>query len=99
MSEINLTTEQLRGFAKEIQESSKEEFLVNRKAIKVREGVWSIMKYDGLKLSLTEAFGGYFYENDIPYTFWSEVLKQVDGFIYRREQAEKARLSAMAPTQ
>ncbi len=97
--EIKLTTEQLRGFAKEIEESSKEEFLINRKAIKIRDGIWSIMNYDGLKLSLTDALPGYQYENDIPYTFWSEVLNQVDRFVFRREMAEKARLEALAEQQ
>lgn len=97
--EIKLTTQQLREFAKEIEETSKEQFLVARRAIKVRDGVWSVMQYEGLKLEMMEALPGYVYETDIPYQFWANVVWQVEGFIYRREQAEKARLAEMAEQQ
>lgn len=99
MSIIKLTIDQLRGFAKELEETNIEEFLVCRKAIKVKDGDWSVMHYEGLKNARIEAFGGFFYENDIPYTFWNDVLTQVNGFIRRREEAEKARLEEMAQQQ
>lgn len=87
---IILTFEQLRELGKEIEDTSREAFLARRGAIKVREGVWSVMQYDGLATAGVEACYGYIYRTDIPYSFWNEILRQVDTYLYRKEQRQKA---------
>lgn len=98
--EMILSLDQLRNFAKELEATSKEEFLIARQTIKIQEnGHWVIMSYEGLGNAGIEAFGGYVYQTDVPYTLWSEVLRQVEGYMYRKDMAEKERLEILAKHQ
>lgn len=88
---IILTYDQVRELAEEVLEIGEEAFLVKRKAIKVEEsGVWTVMEYVGLRNANREAIYGYKYETDIPYMFWQEILRQVNFYIKRKEDKEKA---------
>ncbi len=96
---IILTFNQVRELGAELVEVGREMFLVKRKAIKVdKDGQWSIMAYEGLGAAGMEACYGYTYATDIPYTFWSEVLKQVDYYLYRKEQKEKDQVASLEAT-
>lgn len=95
---LNLKFEEVKALADELLEVGRTMFLVKHNAIRVDEkGNWSVLHYEGLKLTLTEALPGRVYETDVPYTFWQEVLRQVDYYIYKREQKRKAQEEATKP--
>ncbi len=97
-TKINLTFEEVKSIAKELQEVGKTMFLVKHHAIKVLEdGSWAIKHYEGLKLSLTEALPGHVYETDVPYDFWQEVIRQVDYYLHKRDEKAKAQAEAVKP--
>lgn len=91
--EIHLNLEQLKELADELEsygKNGREQFLVNRKVIKVNEGgQWSVMKIEGLKNANMEAVYGYTYQNDIPYILWQEILQQVDNYLFKKEKRYK----------
>ncbi len=88
IEKINLKFEQVRELAQEVQSTSHLEFLKKRNAIKVdKDGSWIVLEQDGL--AGTEAVYGYKYHNNIPYTFWNDVLRQVDYFIQKKEEKYK----------
>lgn len=92
---ISLKFEEVKALADELQEIGRTQFLVKHNAISVDDkGQWSVKYYDGLKLSMIEAMPGRIYETDIPYTFWQEVLRQVDYYLFRKEQKAKAQAEA-----
>ena len=86
---ILLTLDQIRELAKEVKEVGEEMFLLTRKAINVVDGQRFVMQYEGLRASAMETGLGYEYDSDIPYTFWSDVLVQVDKYIRRQEKLQK----------
>ena len=95
---INLKFDQIKQLAEEYLELGKTMFLVKHGAISVDNGGnWSVKHYDGLKLTLTEALPGHVYENDIPYTFWQEVIRQVEYYLFKKEQKAKAQAEATKP--
>jgi hypothetical protein len=98
MLEVNLKFEQVKSLAAEYEELGKTMFLVKHNAIKVdKDGSWSVLQFEGLKLSLMDALPGVPYETDIPYTLWKEIVRQVEYFIYKREEKAKAQAEATKP--
>lgn len=98
MSKITLKFEEVKALAQEVVELGHAQFLVKHNAITVLpDGSWAIKHFEGLKLSLQEAMPGHLYENDIPYLFWSEVLRQVDYYLYKKEQRAKEQAEALKP--
>lgn len=95
---INLKFEEIRELAKELQEVGRTMFLVKHNAISVDDnGNWAVKHYEGLKLSLQEAMPGHIYETDVPYVFWQEVLRQVDYYLFKKEERAKAQAEALKP--
>lgn len=84
---ILLTYDQIRELAKEVEEYGEEGFLINRKCIKIENGERFVMQYEGL--TGKPADFGYDYETDIPYVFWSIVLRQVENYMRREEKKAK----------
>lgn len=97
---ISLKFEVIKELAKEVEEIGKTQFLVKHNAIRVNEkGEWFIKHYEGLKLEMREALPGHIYETDVPYTFWQEVLRQVDYYIFKREERKKEQAKATKPNE
>ena len=96
--QINLDFKLIKELAAEVEEIGKTQFLVKHNAISVDEkGAWAVKHYEGLKLEMREALPGHIYETDIPYQFWQEVLRQVEYYIFKREQRKKEQEKATAP--
>lgn len=97
---LKLDFKLIKELAAEVEEIGKTQFLVKHNAISVDEkGQWAVKYYEGLKLELKEALPGHIYETDIPYQFWQEVLRQVDYYIFKREEKRKAQEKATAPNE
>ncbi len=98
MAKIDLKFEQVKQLAAEVEEIGRTMFLVKHNAIRLeKDGQWSVLHYEGLKLAFKEALPGVIYETDIPYTFWQEVLRQVNYYLYKKEQRAKAQAAATQP--
>ena len=96
--EIKLTFEQVKELAIEYQEIGKTQFLVKHNAISILpDGSWAVKYFEGLKLEMKEALPGHTYETDIPYQFWQEVIRQIDYYIFKKEQRAKAQAEATKP--
>lgn len=86
---INLTFKQISELAQEVTELGTVAFLVKHKAIRVDpDGEWTVLSYDNCYGST--AIYDLVYPNDTPYTFWNEILTQVNSFLYKKEQKQKA---------
>lgn len=85
--EVALSFDEVKLLSKEYLEVGEVEFLVSRKCIRIYEqGRWIVKQYEGLKGS--DAAFGYQYTNDIPYSFWAEVVRQINFYIRRKEEKE-----------
>lgn len=93
---IILTFKQVQEAAKEYEELGKEGFLVKHKAIKVVDGEWRVLRVDGLKG--LQAMYGFYYPSDTPYAFWQEIVRQVEFFLMRKEEKEKAQNAGLEAT-
>lgn len=96
MSNIKIPFEQLKVLAQEYEKVGKEKFLIAHGAIRVdKDGNWSVLEVDGLTLSFVDAIKGMQYKNDIPYTFWAEVVPQIEWYLKKREEKYKEQQASL----
>lgn len=89
------TKEELRSLSKEINKAGgREAWLISKGFIKVKNGNWSVVQFEGIIGK--EIFAGLRYSSDIPYTFWNSIgFPQLDKYEFGINESNKENMASL----